>query len=856
VREASFLETPPAWGQHGGLLSSDQLDVEADSTRYILQMLLWLSYALASDLTCFWSKETPKAPRMLEVPLNGQTGNVLTIDWVIQGKSENPGDPAAFLTVRFQDGQEFQVRTILGQQASLTPTTTRDARPVLLADGTLATRQTIALGRAAPLEKLTIAARLPAPTLCMAGVQVTTEAVPLEFTTPTTGWYPWAAAHDFNNIPAAIPVVGPAGAKGFVRVDEQGNFVWPDGTRAKFWGTNLVGEAAIPEKEEAEAYATSLAALGFNLVRIHHIDRVARGILDAERGKPGHEDPFEDARLDRLDWFIAKLEEKGVHIWAEVATAREFSAADKVSDPEGAPNGHKLYPMWEKDWEEAYHTWFAQFWARTNPYTKKAYMEDPALVVLELSNEHALVNQWGAGLEQLAPSHLDSLQKRWNEWLKEKYKDDAALSAAWAGSVRPGLRAGESLSSGTVAREPAIPGIADRWPDQRRKDLLEFYWELERGFWDRLYAKAKSLGFKIPMIPTIQYNRPLLQAMHSDAVLTDIHVSYDKGGDGLISGQSILQNPGYLLNLLTVSTEGKAAAISELNHPHPNPYRAEAPWLWTTFASLQSVDVLIWSSWAEGFYSEDPSLQPHRSDLRTSPLLLAQLPAASAAFRGGWIPEASGFFPVNLQEAAVRAWQGQLEPPKALELLSLNTLISDAVRTMLGAPKMPSPGKPVAGVGWWSDPGVLYLDQPEVQVRAGFPGSVSVGSGPGGAGITATSRLQTSLSSFAVVALTSADGQPLSSSQKAWLTIVGQAENTGQSWTAFGSSLRAPGTGPILMEPLSGTVSFQWTGTPVVERLGPDAKPLGEVPVKGKKGWWTLETSELKTPWLLVRSRE
>lgn len=807
---------------------------------------------LPEGANCLWSKESPKNSRSLEIPLQGQSGEVLTIDWYMTGSGEHFGDLAAALSIRFSDGQELAARTLVGNQVSTSPVTGRDS--VLLpstVDGKMVYfhRQSIPLGRSLPVERVTITGRLSNQTLCVVGTAIGPAPFLHDSHTDTTGWYPFTIAKTFETpLPQAAPVRPKAGSLGFVRMGPDGHLQFEDGSRARFWGTNLMGPAALPEKAEAEAYARQLAQMGFDMVRIHHIDRPPFGLIDPDYGKPGHKDPFDEDRLDRLDWFIAKLREQGIYLWAEIATNRTFSEADGVSVPQDAPNGHKLYPMWEPDWQAAYLTWFEQFWGRTNPYTGLRYADDPAVAILELSNEHTLLMSWGLGIEQLHPSHLANLTLHWNDWLKARYGDDAAIAAAWKGSIHPGLQGGETL--GTIAREPAYQALADKWPDQRRQDLLAFYWDLEENFYKTVAEKAKSMGFHVPMLPGISYNRSTLQVLQAPYPVTDIHINYDKGGDGSISGQSVLVDPTVPLNATVAAIQGKALAISELTHSFPNPFRAEAPWVWTTLGLLQGWDVLIWSFWAEQGFASDPQTQPNMADLRTNTVVVSQLTEAASAWRSGWIPELSSLFPVNLDREAIHRQLGIPELIRPLEITDLGVALSRKIRTTLNAPMAPGPATAINGVGWWTDPGVLLVDQPQLQVRVGPPGTVF----REGAGITQLSGLNVLLDRFAAVSLVSGDGLPLSSSKLAMLTLATNGENTDMLWGSYGSLIRAPGVAPTLLAPARGSLSFRWSGTPIVEILGPTGAVLGTVPVKGKKGWWTLQTDTIRSPWLQIHS--
>ena len=63
----------------------------------------------------------------------------------------------------------------------------------------------------------------------------------------------------------------PAGKHGFLKVSGD-QFVFEDGTAARFWGTNFNGGANFPEFDYAEKVAKRLAKIGVNIVRFHQLD--------------------------------------------------------------------------------------------------------------------------------------------------------------------------------------------------------------------------------------------------------------------------------------------------------------------------------------------------------------------------------------------------------------------------------------------------------------------------------------------------------------------------------------------------------------------------------------------------------
>ena len=79
----------------------------------------------------------------------------------------------------------------------------------------------------------------------------------------TSDWYPFNFPLDDTNRDT-IDLTGlldpPAGKRGFVEVRDDGHFYFRDGTRARFFGTNVGGRGAFPEKGEAEVLAARLAS--------------------------------------------------------------------------------------------------------------------------------------------------------------------------------------------------------------------------------------------------------------------------------------------------------------------------------------------------------------------------------------------------------------------------------------------------------------------------------------------------------------------------------------------------------------------------------------------------------------------
>ncbi len=93
-----------------------------------------------------------------------------------------------------------------------------------------------------------------------------------KYTQPIAGsdWFPWAANDHKSPSVFAMDdwLEKPAGQHGGVRM-EGDHFQFEDGTRIKFWGTNLAYAQCAPDHAAAEDTATRFARYGVNAVRLH-----------------------------------------------------------------------------------------------------------------------------------------------------------------------------------------------------------------------------------------------------------------------------------------------------------------------------------------------------------------------------------------------------------------------------------------------------------------------------------------------------------------------------------------------------------------------------------------------------------
>jgi hypothetical protein len=236
----------------------------------------------------------------------------------------------------------------------------------------------------------------------------------------------------------------PAGKHGFVRV-EDGRMVV--GTKDKwkpirFWATNLCFEACFPTHEQAERVAARLARLGINCVRMHHMDN--RSIWGSSPNKT----IIDPKQLERLDYLIYQLKLHGVYTNINLHVSRTLGEAEGFSAREGRPEYDKGLDNFEPRMIELQKKYARDLLTHVNPYTKTAYIDEPAVAMIEINNENALFAVWGWNkLDTLPEPYAATYRKLWNQWLQKKYGTTEKLRKSWnAAEVPLGdelLRAGD-----------------------------------------------------------------------------------------------------------------------------------------------------------------------------------------------------------------------------------------------------------------------------------------------------------------------------------------------------------------------------------------------------------------------------
>ena len=657
-------------------------------------------------------------------------------------------------------------------------------------------------------------------------------------------------------VPRAWRVEPNAGRRGKVGLKD-GHLAYADGTRARFWGVNLVNAACYPTHEMADKLATNLADNGVNLVRLHHFDSPKAGGLNPDR-KTASDPLFLEDGLDRFDYLVSRLEAAGIYLLLETATNRVFTELDGVNDPSAdIPNGHKGLPMVQPLWKKAYLDWATAWLGRTNKYTGRRYADDPGVAMVELANEHSMFMAWiTGGVDRFPEVHRAEMERQWNVFVRSRYPDDNVLRAAWTGSLHPGLQPGESL--GTVRLAPVGHGDFKVWPSARVGDLYDFFLQLDVRFFDDVAAHVRGLGYTQPLIGGITWYNPAIAQIMSRYDVIDAHLEWDAPRGGVLRNASIIAEPRdqALLDRFQAAQVGKPMIVSELNHGFPNDQMSEAPLFWASLAAVQDWDALIWFDYTNGPVTDGPGPVASFAQMRLATVKWGQMAAASGLFRSGTVAAASGLAPQWRSAAGLRDEVIEGARPVYTELRDVSVTLSTRIREAYGgAAPLPVPSTPSPTVGWWPAAARYVIQTDALEAVLGDHGlRMRAGHGEG-SGPVAALHVDAQLDDAAAVSLVCTEG-PIAGCKKGILTVAGRMENVGMRRIGSGTMILNDGGGSTVLGRPNGHVRFAWATRPTVRPIDADGKAGEPVPVDASgAGWWALPMATAGwTMWWQVRS--
>ncbi|MFB3882323.1 MAG: cellulase family glycosylhydrolase [Armatimonadota bacterium] len=625
--------------------------------------------------------------------------------------------------------------------------------------------------------------------------------------TDTSGWFPYTIPWDGAPLDISWLNEKPAGGHGFVTV-KGGKLAFEDGTPARFWGVCVSAAANFPTHEQSEAIARRMASFGVNMVRTHHADAgwSDPNFFDESYGDTQH---FDADALDRFDYFVYCLKKNGIYVYLDQLVHRKFAAGDGVANAEALDYAAKPETLFDPTLISLQKKFSHNLWTHVNPYTGLAYKDDSAIALMDFTNENDLF-VYDLDVEPYA----SNLEREWREWAR-------------AHLVNP---------------DQPIRLADDRGPDARR-----FLDEVQRRYYAEMHAYLRGVGVRVPITGNTWLGPAANLPSQATMDYMDSHCYWDHPYDDYSRFHNRAQvrvNPADQANnfatLAMSRVLGKPFVCSEWGHPWPNEWRAEGPLATAAVAALQGWDGMLAYTYR---HSNETPVDRITGAFNTfnDPAVFGLFPAAALMFRRGDV-QASAPPTVVLWGEDLVFGSPQISgwgSSPAYRSLVERTGVATALAPVHSMKPVMGPKEYVATEGATftaSDTGELRrdwkagvgtVDTPRSQAAYGFLG------GAGGIKLRDV-RLEIE-TPFAVVAVSSLDGQPIEHSRHLLVTAVGRVENTGMVLNLTRTELRESGSGPVLCEPVLGTAHI---GTRErgfrLYALAPDGerRALGEVEAK------------------------
>ncbi len=661
-------------------------------------------------------------------------------------------------------------------------------------------------------------------------------------------WFPLNVSGDFtgSRLDMSSWLDAPAGKWGFVKIDGQ-DFAFENGKPVKFWGVNIASGWAFPEKREAEQWTDYLAHWGLNSVRFHKF--TAPGMSKNLSTQLAAD------KFDQLDYFSAKLREKGIyygwsHIYGHKPLAGDSSRMLAYGEVKNVGGGHLKGSTiglvnFAPDLQDLSIELTVNMLNHRNAYTGMRYAEDPALNFIELQNEDNLFFATAHNWIMAAPSYKKLISQQFSNWLLEKYKTEENLISAWgkrAINAWPEFQDQESLAAkniyplahhGYLSRESFInnPHL-----QKRLLDTAVFLYETQNKFYNRYVEAIRKTGYQGPIVASGWQAGDFVAHylnLHSDYLtgIIDRHNYFGGGqGHGLDTGAfkntAMVSNPGSgLLSTGMQAVADRPFALSEWMSLTPTEWIAESSPIIAIYGmGLQGWDAsYAYASNHPGITNtlESPKHGVYNFD---SPLYMPLSPAlarmiyrgdisegAVVASRKVYLPDLAegklGFEEKITQDKDVKSFEGT--PQEALAkgkvvvefTSSPETSAIPALADIYN--KADSTITSTTGELNWSkeNKGYFTVNTTATKGLVGFAANKPFSLG--------NIELQTS-NPFAVVLLTSLEKEKGLDNAQSWLvTTIARAKNQGMEYDKDKQKLLAKGTGPVLMEAVNTEIQFK-----------------------------------------------
>ncbi|MCA1596546.1 MAG: hypothetical protein LC772_09015 [Chloroflexi bacterium] len=501
---------------------------------------------------------------------------------------------------------------------------------------------------------------------------------------PNGGLYPTASIADFSML-----LERPAGRFGFLHAGADGHFEWNNGRRVRFWGVCISRRSISLPHQEIARVADCLARSGCNLVRFEALDGVD-GLLSGSPQDSQHINPM---FMDELQFWIACLRARGIYYYLDLLDFRRFLPGDDVPNAEALGIAARPYAIFDSRLVNLQEQFARQLLLAVNPYTHLCPAADPALVMVELVNEHGLFMSI-TQIDKLAAPYNTELQQLWNRWLLKRYTTREALASHWQAAGTP-LGAQEDPTSGTV-RLLAMPPSESGWDrggvrSARVREQVDFLADTQRDYFRTMREFLHHMGVVCPITAAVSSTvgpDVLSVADELDCTAENYYADHPKYAGAEWTGSVYYNNDNQLRSsepgqvapqIALLRWNNRPVVVREWDTAWPNQYRAAAIPDMAAYASLQDVDMVLLFTYVTG----EPGDRLLDFANQCDPTVWGQFGAAASIFLNRLIQPARYTVDVLYSQYDLEHWGPYLSQ---LHRLAWSSLVRNVVSGALPPP--------------------------------------------------------------------------------------------------------------------------------------------------------------------------
>lgn len=647
----------------------------------------------------------------------------------------------------------------------------------------------------------------------------------------TTDWFRYEPCFDADKLAGTpldvswLPGNDTAGTHGAIKIDGE-NFVYEDGTRERIWGVNLqVYGGLYPSHRDSDFMAKRIAQSGFNCVRICHPMATFGGtVFYSQDWMTKRPMDINEEIMDKFCYLLYALKKQGLVVLMQQVGMSTTYINDElnIQDANCYQNG---YGQFDKDILELVDYLNNMFLEYVNPYTGKRIVDDESLIALYMYNENTIFNITDYSG---APYYYNELKNYFNEWLRAKYKTRDELEKAWYEEGTPGLLESENQFDSTV--EVTNQNRYKQVSNARSSDCMRFLIDLIAEKYSERLEKYRNMGYKNLVVGSTDWgNYPVSTALANlkSLDLQDYH-DYNCLIQSANANSSAASKPTSDIDVPTFGFTGRIGGrrvygapytITEWNAAIANPFATESYLFVSAFGCMQNWNPFVYC-WAERPELELYENLPLEKQMDTELLSLINmpsqqysLPATSMLFRRQDVTEADkGYYPVRKTQFDINTRDQSVERDFSYGLVGKTGTIydeykydesandNDVLKLKLIGDKTGVYNSVTGEMQTDRNSRIFRLNTERTQASTGFFEGKSA----------ELSDVEFEIDNpFATVYLSSLSFDSIAECDSLLLTTVGRHKNWEQQMSDDASTFLTNPMGPIIVEPITGSVTLK-----------------------------------------------